>query len=214
MNLRDFIDQARAGEVEEPEGPLTAGRQKRRAAYRDYYHANPEQTLKDQARQSKYQSDTRTTADRHGDAWTTADRVRAMDVQTPLEVTAEDVSRTYAATRQGRYRIALAGSLPNSLVKREEDEYSALIRRVDITTVELMGHRAKWEAIKSHFAPEEQERRLLESRIKARSRKPWTRKELDLLGDRSITARELSTKIARTPGAIGLKRSRMNRGIS
>src|SRR5699024_3172717 len=94
-NLLDFIENARAGTLKES-GPRTTVRERRRSLYRAYYHATG-QTRKDQARQARYQAESRETAHRHGEAWDANDLATALRLQQPLMVSAQDAQRTYAA---------------------------------------------------------------------------------------------------------------------
>lgn len=126
------------------ETPLTDLREKHQRDYHAYYERHPEQTLKDQARQSAYQDETRATADRHGEAWTGSDEEIALDLDSGLSQSAAETGRTYAAVRQGRYRLVRYYDLSNSSVKREHDEYMALMRRKDFTREDVMAHKKKW----------------------------------------------------------------------
>lgn len=126
------------------ETPLTDLREKHQRDYRTYYDRHPEQTLKDQDRQQRYQDESRESADRHGDEWTEADEAEAMTLGASLGATAQNLGRTYAAVRQGRFRRVRYYDLSNSLVKSEHDEYMALVRRKDFTLEDVERHKQKW----------------------------------------------------------------------
>lgn len=133
------------------EKPLTERREKNQRAYRAYYERHPEQTLKDQQRQERYQSETRTVADRHNSRWDALDEEDAIDLSIPLSDYACGMGTTYAAICQGRHRRIQRYGLSNSLIKQEHDEYMALMRRKDFTRDDVTKHKQKWEAKKRDY---------------------------------------------------------------
>lgn len=199
-NLLDFIENARAGTLKES-GPRTTVRERRRSLYRAYYHATG-QTRKDQARQARYQAESRETAHRHGEAWDANDLATALRLQQPLMVSAQDAQRTYAAMRQGRYRLIRKAGFRNTLLKGEEQEFDALVRNEDATADDWIALDQKWREVFSRSVPHGP----------ARALSPWTKWEVDLAKDPTLSDSQLARKLGRTPRAVSNKRTKMREG--
>lgn len=104
-------------------GPLTERREKNQRDYQAYYERHPEQTLKDQARQAEYQTESRSTAHRHKESWAEWEEEVVLNFDTPIREAAQITGRTYAAVRQARHRCVKAEKLVNELIKDEAEEY-------------------------------------------------------------------------------------------
>ena len=199
-NLLDFIEGARAGTLEES-GPRTTVRERRRSLYRAYYHATG-QTRKDQARQERYQAESRETAHRHGEEWDANDLATALRLQQPIMVSAHDAQRTYAAIRQGRYRLIRKAGFRNTLLKGEEQEFDALVRNEDATAEDWVALDQKW-------------REVFASTVKGappRHGAGWHDWEIDMLRDRSVSDARLAEKLGRTIVAVENKRHALDVG--
>lgn len=181
--------------------PVTDLREKHQRSYRTYYEEHPEQTLKDQERQTRYQAESREVADRHGELWGSSDLEVALRLQQPIMVAAEDAQRTYAAIRQGRYRFLRQHGLRNSLLKNEADEYDALIRREDFTVDDLIEHDAKWGKAFGLTLPNGSKT--------PRATVEWGDWEVEMVKDMTISTKTLALKLGRTPAAVTKKRQRI-----
>ncbi|WP_423058327.1 hypothetical protein [Brevibacterium linens] len=126
----------------------TSRREKNQQDYRRYYEKHPEQTVKDQARQAKYQAESRHLASLHGRQWSETDIAGALNLDEPLKATAVRMGRTYAAVRQARYRQVKKMNLPNSLIKNENDEYTVRLRRTDFDIERVIPAKTRWEALR------------------------------------------------------------------
>lgn len=204
MNIREFIDAARAGEANKSDGPLTKLRKKHRSDYLKYYRSQPEQTRKDQARQRNYQKVSAATSRRANERWTGSDLAAALNLQQPIMVSAQDAERTYAAIRQGRYRYLSRAGYTNSLLKEEADEYAAIIRREDLTPEDLLDHDSKWSEVFSTARAQ----RIDPPRGEHR----WVDWEIEMILDRRISAKHLAVKLGRSQGSVERKRMRVRQG--
>ena len=199
-NLLDFIENARAGTLEES-GPRTTVRERRRSLYRSYYYATG-QTRKDQKRQAKYQEESRETAHRHGEAWDANDLATALRLQQPIMVSAQDAQRTYAAIRQGRYRLIRKAGFRNTLLKGEEQEFDALVRNEDATADDWIALDQKWREVFAKTLPG----------APSRHGAPWREWELEMLKDRSVSDSILAEKLGRSTVAVENKRHALSVG--
>lgn len=199
-SILDFIENARAG-IPEETGPRTTVREKRRSLYRAYYHATG-QTRKDQARQARYQAESRETAHRHGEEWDANDLATALRLQQPLMVSARDAQRTYAAMRQGRYRLIRKAGFRNTLLKGEEQEFDALVRNEDATAEDWVALDQKWREVFAKTVGD----------MPARDYQPWSDWEIELLKDRTLSDARLGEKLGRTAKAVRFQRQRMGGG--
>lgn len=184
--------------------PRTDRREKNQREYQQYYERHPEQTLKDQERQNAYQEESRSTAGRDGQTWTSHDLATALRLQQPIMVSAQEAQRTYAAIRQGRYRFIRQSGLRNTLLKGETEEYDALIRHEDFTVEDLLEHETRWRAIFEKTMPV-----YPEDGRPARYRQAWQDWEVDMVLDETYSARQLAGKLGRTRDSIETKRKRL-----
>lgn len=125
----------------------TRAREQNQRNYHAFYSAHPEQTLKDQARQKRYQEESQETADRHGSPWDTIDASVVLNLDIPIIEAARMSGRTYAAVRQGRYRLLKRMSIENSLIKDETDLYDGSIRRKGFDLEETADYIDVWAAL-------------------------------------------------------------------
>lgn len=196
-NLLDFIENARAGTLEES-GPRTTVRERRRSLYRAYYHATG-QTRKDQARQARYQAESRETAHRHGEEWDANDLATALRLQQPLMVSAQDAQRTYAAMRQGRYRLIRKAGFRNTLLKGEEQEFDALVRNEDATAEDWVALDRKWREVFAKTVKDSQ----------PRDGQAWADWEMEAIHDKTLSGRDVARRTGRTLDAVYKKRQRL-----
>ena len=196
-SLLDFIENARAG-IPEETGPRTAVREKRRSLYRAYYHAT-NQTRKDQARQARYQDETRETAHRHGEQWDANDLATALRLQQPLVVSARDAQRTYAAMRQGRYRLIRKAGFRNTLLKGEEQEFDALARNEDATAEDWVALDQKWREVFAKTVKDSQ----------PRDGQAWADWEMEAIHDKTLSGSDVARRTGRTLDAVYKKRQRL-----
>lgn len=120
-------------------------------------------------------------------------------------VSAQDAERTYAAIRQGRYRFIRKHGLRNSLLKDEDDEYDALIRREDFTVDDLIQHDDKWRTAFELTVPKNKEGKPAPPRAEI----DWAPWEVEMIKDPTISHAALAVKLGRTPGAVAKKRQRL-----